>query len=255
MDVFPSVSPDTIATIAADMDSRGYGVAEGCISKETLTKLRRFIHEGVTASGGEYTVFTGAGATQGTLLQDLAYNANFQSICRELYARSTDKTPPPVSFYQVLRCLAGRTGEQHAYRFHYDSYVLTILVPILIPTEGQPGDLIMFPNTRPVRKTYLGNLVDKVLLDNPLTQKFLRKGILSGRLKPEKIRMTPGNVYFFWGCRSVHANEPCDQNKIRATALYHYVDPHADSWLRKTLLDLRKRKPQMSQPVNAVQPV
>lgn len=254
MDVFPSVSSDTIATIVADMNSRGYGVAENCISTETLTELRRFIHDGVAASGGEYTVFTGAGATHGTLLQDLAYNANFQSICRELYALGTDRTPPPVSFYQVLRCLAGRTGEQHAYRFHYDSYVLTILLPILIPTDGQPGDLIMLPNTRPVRRTYFGNLVDKILLDNPVTQKLLRTGVLSGRVKSQKIRMTPGNVYFFWGCRSVHANEPCDQDKIRATALFHYVDPHAESWLRKTLLDLRKRKPQMSQPLTAPLP-
>jgi len=251
MNVFPPVPPDRVALIAADMDRRGYGVAENCISTEMLAGLRRFIEDGVAAGGGEYTVFTGARATEGTRLQDLSRDGNFQSVCRDLYALGTNQTPPPVSFYQVLRCLAGRTGEQHAYRFHYDSYVLTILVPILIPTDGQPGDLIMFPNTRPVRRTYLGNLIDKVLLDNPLTQALLRRGVRAGRLKPEKIRMEPGNVYFFWGCRSVHTNEPCDPDKIRATALYHYVDPYAGSWLRKTLLDLRGRKPQMSQPMTA----
>jgi hypothetical protein len=32
--------------------------------------------------------------------------------------------------------------------------------------------------------------------------------------------MIPGNLYFFWGYRTVHANEACDPDKIRATALW-----------------------------------
>ncbi len=246
MEVFPSLPSSAAINLVNEMNTRGYGVAENCISPEALADLRRLIYDSVDNTGGEYTVFTGAGAIQGTFLQELAKSANFQDICRGLYNIGTHKPAPPVTFYQVLRCLAGKTGEQHAYRFHYDSYVLTILVPILIPTEGQPGHLIMFPNTRPVRKTYLGNLIDKLLLDNPLTQNRLRKDVLSGRLTPERIQMQPGNAYFFWGCRSIHTNEPCDPNKIRATALFHYVDPYADSWLRKALLTLRNRKPQMS---------
>ncbi|MFT4074109.1 MAG: hypothetical protein QM647_01165 [Asticcacaulis sp.] len=253
MDVFPSVAADAAATIATDMDRHGYGVVENCIPSDLLSGLRQFIEDRVQKNGGEYIAFSAA-ELAGTLLQELSRSANFQQVCRQLYESGTRKPAPPVSFYNILRCLAGQTGEQNAYFFHYDSYVLTILVPILIPTEGQPGDLIMFPNTRPLRKTYFGNLIDKFFLDNRLMQTHLRKGVLSGGLKPEKIRMTPGNVYFFWGYRSVHANESCDPDKIRATALYHYVDPHSDSWLRNTLLSLRGRKPQMSQPVAVAQP-
>jgi hypothetical protein len=228
------------------MNTHGYGVAENCISPEALADLRRHVQDSVSKTGGEYIAFGGPDALRGTFLQEMARSANFQALCRDLYTIGTHKPAPPVSFYQLLRCLAGKTGQQNAWFFHYDSYVLTVLVPILIPTDGQPGDLILFPNTRPVRKTYLGNLVDKILLDNPLTQMLLRKGVQSGRMRPEKIRMTPGNVYFFWGCRSVHTNEPCDADKIRATALFHYVDPHAHSWLRKTLLRLRNRHPLMT---------
>ncbi len=228
------------------MNTRGYGVAENCISPEALASLRQHAHSSVSKTGGEYIAFSGPDAMRGTFLQDLASSANFQTLCRELYRNGMKKAAPAVSFYQLVRCLAGKTGEQNAYFFHYDSYVLTVLVPILIPTEGQPGDLIMFPNTRPVRKTYLANLIDKLFLDNPLTQKRLRKGVISGRLQPERIKMQPGNAYFFWGCRSIHTNEPCDLDKIRATALFHYADPHADSWLRKALLRLRNRQPPMT---------
>lgn len=228
------------------MNTRGYGVAENCISSEALASLRRHAHDSVNKAGGEYIAFSGPDAMRGTFLQDLAASANFQTLCREIYSSGMKKPAPPVSFYQLVRCLAGKTGEQNAWFFHYDSYVLTVLVPILIPTEGQPGDLIMFPNTRPLRRTYLGNLIDKLFLHNHLTQNWWRKGVLSGRLKPERIQMQPGNAYFFWGCRSIHTNEPCDLDKIRATALFHYVDPYADSWLRKALLKLRNAQPQMS---------
>jgi hypothetical protein len=246
LEVFPSLPSSAAINLVNEMNTRGYGVAENCISPEALTDLHRFIYNSVDSTGGEYIAFSGPEPFKDTFLQALAESTNFHDICRELYALGTHKPAPPIAFYQLLRCLAGKTGKQQSYFFHYDSFVLTILVPILIPTEGQPGDLIMFPNTRPIRKTYLGNLIDKLFLDNRLMQGWLRKGVISGRLKPERIKMQPGNVYFFWGCRSIHTNEPCDPDKIRATALFHYVDPYADSWLRKALLKLRNRKPQMS---------
>lgn len=235
------------------MNARGYGIAENCISPEVLTDLRRFIRDSVAKAGGEYIAFS-AVQMEGTYLQELARSASFQETCRQLYQAGMNRPAPPITFYNILRCLAGRTGEQNAYVFHYDSYVLTVLVPILIPTEGQPGDLLMFPNTRPVRKSYIVNLIDKLWLDNPFMQTYLRKGIQSGRLAPTRVHMHPGNVYFFWGCRSIHSNEPCDPDKIRATALYHYVDPHVDSWLRKFLLALRNRKPRISRPTPLIQP-
>jgi len=49
----------------------------------------------------------------------------------------------------------------------------------------------------------------------------------------KQIPMVPCNLYFFWGYRTVHANEACDPDKIRATALFHFGDPHANSGLRR----------------------
>ena len=95
------------------------------------------------------------------------------------------------------------------------------------------GHLVMAPNRRPVRSSYLFNLLDKIILDNPATQYLLRLGFSRGLLKLKQIPMVPGNLYLFWGYRSVHANEACDPDKIRATALFHFGDPHADSGLRR----------------------
>jgi hypothetical protein len=77
-------------------------------------------------------------------------------------------------------------------------------------------------------------LIDKILLDNALTQWILRR---MAKTNPRfvKVAMTPGDLYFFWGYRSVHTNAPCDADKVRATALFHYVDPHRESRLKAIL--------------------
>jgi hypothetical protein len=233
--VFASLSDVDLTAIVDDINSQGFGVATNCIRPEHLAPLRAFIEHRVSDAGGQYVGFTGADAMRDTFLARLASSPEFVRACKAIYEKGTGKSAPDQPFYQVLRCLSGNTGEKHAFIFHYDSYVLTALVPIIMPAQGRLGDLIMLPNSRRFRKSYARNLIDKVLLDNALAQTLLKRFISSGRLKATKVRMSPGNIYFFWGCRSIHANEPCDPDKIRATALFHYVDPHADSWLRGAL--------------------
>ncbi|GBQ28755.1 hypothetical protein [Gluconacetobacter azotocaptans] len=229
---FPSLPDDMLARIADDMNRQGFGVATDCIHADDLSALRTFIEHKVAAAGGEYIAFAGRESVRGTFLDTLGLSPEFMQACQTIYRKGTGKAPPTVPFYQVLRCLSGKTGEQHAFLFHYDSYVITALVPVIMPKDGKRGDLIMLPNTRGIRSSYFLNLLDKILLDNRLTQVALKRLIHSGYLRPTRVRMLPGNVYFFWGYRSVHANEPCDHDKTRATALFHYANPHAGSRLR-----------------------
>lgn len=231
--VFPDLPDSVLARIVGDMHRNGFGVAYDSIDPAHLAVLQDFVAGKIAGVGGEYVALTGPGAVSGTMLEALSLSPEFNRACRTIYRMGTGRVGPDVPFYQVLRGLSGKTGEKHAYFFHYDSYVITALVPILMPSVGKAGDLIMFPNLRGIRKTYLANLLDKVLLDNRLTQIVLRRGATSGRLRFTRVRMKPGNVYFFWGYRSVHANEPCDRDQIRATALFHYANPHADSGVRR----------------------
>ena len=232
---FPSLSEAEMASLAAHIDSDGFAVLSDCVPMKRLADLQNFVMQKVANAGGEYVGFTTQEATSGTLLSEIAASEGFQTTCQRLYELATGEAAPPAKFYQVLRCLSGKSGEKHSYIFHYDSFVLTVLFPIVIPQEGQAGDLIMFPNTRKLRGSYVTNLVDKVLLDNPVSQRVLKMVARGGMAGVKRIRMKPGNAYFFWGARSVHANEPCDPSKVRATALFHYVDPHEGSWVKKAL--------------------
>jgi hypothetical protein len=220
-------SPTTVAKLVADIESRGFGVIPDFVAASDLARMRAFVAKAVKNTNGEYAGFTGPEAVAGSGLDELARSPGFRAIVREVYERGTGRKAPEQDFYQVLRCLTGATGRRHSYLFHYDSYVVTVLIPIEIPTTGQPGDLLMLPNTRRIRRTYARNVVDKIILDNPLSQFLLRRLTIANIIRPTRIKMVPGNAYFFWGYRSVHTNEPCDADRVRATALFHFANPHA----------------------------
>jgi hypothetical protein len=234
-DVFVDLPPASIDRLVRAMDADGYAVIPNCLPVDMLDATSQFVREQVSRNSGEYLDFTGCEAVQDTFLAALSQSSNFIRLCHDIYRRGLNQPPPESGFHTVLRCLSGRTGQKHAYYFHFDSYVLTALAPVIMPTDGQSGDLIVFPNIRKIRSMYLLNLIDKLCLDNPLTQHGLRLAVRAGWLKPVRLKMAPGNLYVFWGYRTLHTNEPCSVDKIRSTALIHYADPHADSWLRRKL--------------------
>ncbi len=223
----PPVTDETVATLVRAIDTQGFGCLPGYISSDALAEMRAFVSDAVVRSQGEYVGFTGRAAVAGTAFDALSRSEEFRSLMRRIYEVGTGQAPPEVDFYQVLRCLTGRSGTRHALNFHYDSYLVTALIPVDIPTTGKTGDLVMLPNTRRIRKSYYANIFDKLLLDNRLSQSLL-KALMALRLLPlVRIRPVPGNIYFFWGYRSIHTNEACDPDKVRATALFHYANPHA----------------------------
>lgn len=220
------VSDEQVSSLVHEMNTIGYGSIPGYIQPADLRQMESFVDAAVQKSNHEYVHFNGPSAVTGSGLDELSESAAFNNLMQRLYRVGTGQQPPQQDFYQVLRCLSGQGGQKNSLIFHYDSYIVTALIPIRIPTSGQSGDLVMLPNTRKVRSTYLLNALDKVVLDNPLTQAVLRKTATSNRLPLTRVRMSPGNIYFFWGYRSVHTNEPCDPDKVRATALFHYANPH-----------------------------
>jgi hypothetical protein len=232
----PELSEAAIAALRRDIDHTGYAVLPQYLSVAELEALRLFVRNAVAAAGDSYTVLSGPEPVAATALGDMAASPALRHLCIRLYEIATGRPAPDVPYYQILRCLTGSTGRQHSMVFHYDSYVLTLLLPIEVPAGTDSGELIVVPNARRVRRWYGTNLIDKLLLDNPLTQRILRR-LAARRERFVRIALVPGNLYAFWGYRSIHTNAPCDADKIRATALFHFGDPHRDSrlkaWLRR----------------------
>jgi hypothetical protein len=225
MDI-PELSVRQVQQLADQINTNGIACIRNYLQTTDLERMQRFVNGTFAQREQQYVHFNGRDAVLGSGLEELARSRPFVRLMHGLYQCGTGNPPVKAEFYQVLRCLAGESGRKNSLIFHYDSYVITALIPILIPKEGLGGDLLIYPNTRRIRNAYLLNAIDKILLDNPVTQRVLRLCIDRRGISPLRIRMTPGNIYLFWGYRSIHTNEPCDADKIRATAVFHYVNPH-----------------------------
>ena len=222
-------------TLAKQINTNGYAVIEEYVNLAKLRDAQSFVASSIAANEGEYVHFTGTEHLGKTFLADLPKDPNFLELCHGIYESEVGKSAPDVGFYQILRCLSGNGAKKHSMRFHFDSYVLTALIPITVPDHGNPGRLIIHPNTRSIRRTYLRNLADKLLVDNRLSQALFNFAYRRGSKRLIRLTLKPGNLYLFWGYRSLHTNEPCDADAIRATALLHYADPHADSRIKQGL--------------------
>lgn len=166
-------------------------------------------------------------------------------MLESLYQAGARKVAYSDKIFQVLRCVQGVSGRRESNCFHYDASLVTVLLPIEIPQDGTDrGDLILFPNLRRIRSSVYLNVLEKALLQNALSRKLISAAIKRRLLRPEKLQLVPGNLYLFWGYRSLHANEPCDPATRRATAIFHYGDPHAGSFATRMILKLNQRRAQ-----------
>jgi hypothetical protein len=105
-----------------------------------------------------------------------------------------------------------------------------MVVPIFLPNAdpGNSGELVGLFNKRPFRRFVLANIIDKAVGQSG----FYRSRIL-GKLDHadhlRRVDMEVGNLYLFWGYRSLHGNMPCKSGALRATLLLHFGSPHGSS--------------------------
>ncbi|WP_322101648.1 hypothetical protein [Paraburkholderia sp. J41] len=212
------------------MDKTGFGVLHDAISETVLAQMRGFVAEQIERRGGQYFGLSGAQWINETCLRPLYESAALRELLDTLYERKMHAAAPAERIYPVMRALTGTHGLRHANNFHYDSYMLTVLVPILIPDgpNEPPGHLVMFPNMRNARRWVVVNIVEKLLVENVM-HRVWRLPFVQRLLAAKIVPLTPGNLYFFWGMRSLHANQACLPSSVRCTVLLHFGDPHEGS--------------------------
>jgi hypothetical protein len=240
-DIFDySAAAELTKSLADTMDRQGFACLANCLSEDDLEQLRSLVRGVGLDPTGKYSALQDKRTFDDTALAKIPASPDFQLLCGELLRLSKSGAATERDFYQVVRCLNGKVGRKNSYFFHYDTYVLTVLIPIIIPQAGERGDLVLFPNVRKVRRSYLRNLFDKFLVDNRFSQWALTLIAKRRKCGAVAVPMQPGNIYFFWGYRTIHANEPCDPAQIRATALLHFGDPYRGSRARSVLRRVRR---------------
>ncbi|WP_263261175.1 hypothetical protein [Pseudomonas sp. RIT-PI-S] len=242
-----SNDPTSIALLVNDMDQHGHAVIEQAFSDQALDEMRQYVTREAARHDGRYFAYHGLKALAGSPMARLAASTELTATLDHLHRHATGTPAASHEVFPVLRCVQGGSGARESNAFHYDATLLTVLVPIFIPEEGeQRGDLVMFPNLRPVRANVATNVLEKALLQNKVSRRVLSRGIEAGWFKPRTLTLVPGNLYLFWGYRSLHANQPCSPHVQRATALFHYGDPHAGSLATRLILKLNQQRARRS---------
>ncbi|WP_109513083.1 hypothetical protein [Pseudomonas ovata] len=234
---------DCATTLAGLMDTQGYARIEGLPGQEDLAQLRAFTREHAERHPGEYFAYHGEQHLNHKVLVQLWSNPQLKQLLAALYRLATGHDSLSSRIFPVLRCVQGAQGRRESNCFHFDASLVTVLVPIHIPTEGQErGDLMLFPNLRRARQSILVNLIQKALLQNKASRWLMGQAIQRGWLKPMILPLVPGNLYLFWGYRTLHTNQPCSPGLMRATVLLHFGDPHSGSLATRLILRYSQRR-------------
>ncbi len=224
--------PASVPELVAALDRDGVVEIPGLVTQEWIEASREHLSDNLREFGArDFTVIDPDSTshrpasdlvTDPTLIEFLQRTAEL----RWPRARGDEHRLP-----SFLRVLAGPERHETPGLLHYDAYVVTIVIPIELPTGsiGDPlGELIVLPNHRPFRRTLAMHAADKLLTHNRRYRARVTRRALQRR-EETVVRMTPGNGYAFWGYRAFHGNLPCAPDQLRATLIVHYGDPHAGS--------------------------
>ncbi|WP_425275561.1 hypothetical protein [Stutzerimonas zhaodongensis] len=240
---FRNLELPTAKVIASEMDRNGSFCISNFLSSEQLQSLKQTVRAEGDKHKGCYFAHHGGPEIEQSQLGAISASPEFRALLKNVYQSGAGAAAYNSEILNVLRCVQGSSGRRESNCFHFDASLVTALLPIEIPQDGvDRGDLILFPNLRRIRSNVLINVLEKALLQNPLSRKLISAGIRHRILQPEKLRLVPGNLYLFWGYRTLHANEPCDPAQRRASAIFHYGDPHAGSFVTRMILKLNQRR-------------
>lgn len=237
------IPPPMIKRMADEMDASGFTRLPGVLDAAQLQDLRRYTEAQAQLHQGEYFAYHGEASLTGCPLAALWENPNFQQMLANLYQQAFGAPAASSKIYPVLRCVQGNQGQRESNSFHFDASLVTVLVPIFIPAEGQQrGDLMLFPNLRKTHRNVLINVLQKAFVQNGLIRRLMVMAISKGWLTPTTLPLQPGDIYVFWGYRTLHANQACSPDVTRATAIFHYGDPHAGSLSTRLILQINQRR-------------
>ncbi len=216
--------------LANQLDNDGVVRLPGVFSNEWLEALRDSVTDDIAGHGdGDFWI-----ADADREIGSPAHQLVSDPALRQLFTETTRLRFPKAASGQDIRASMpvrpGTLPKTRSNLFHYDACVLTMIVPIFIPsaTVGTCGELAAFGNKRPFRRFVATHLVDTILTHNSLYRRYVTKKVLDA---PDKyiVPLQPGDAYLFWGYRTLHGNLVCAPGRLRATLVVQYGQVHSDS--------------------------
>lgn len=242
-----SLDRTAVERIAETILNHGYAELENMVSDEDIRHACDVANQLVARHGNETVVYVGQEGLTGYILAQL--RSDLETFFCDLFEAITGQPSEFPYIQQDARFLAGTSHNSFSGFYHFDSYVVGLIVPILLPEPGAGGDFILLPNARGLRQSYPVNVMQKAISQSPIMQKRFARRLADDR-RFVRVPMTIGKAYLFNGHRSLHANESCIGDQRRFTVIFHTGNPFQASMLRKIGKQVRNRfGPGAKQPV------
>lgn len=233
-------TPILLEEISKHLEKNGIYCLEKSLDLKALAEFQKEIEIMVKNKGRRYFSIINPYKNTESIFNLLDKSFNLKKFLFELAKLGTDKDVSNSEILNVLRVVTGKNSDGQSLKFHYDATVLTALIPILIPIGKieDCGHLLAYKNLRNIRNSAFINLLEKIFVQNFMSQKLI--SFLALRKVEDYIcELKEGNIYFFYGYRTLHANLPVNPDFLRATLLFHFGNPHNDSFLVRLVAKIR----------------
>jgi hypothetical protein len=236
--------PASVPELAERLDREGIVCLEDVVSSEWLEAARKSVNHYIAKYGSRDFLVSAPGEEVDTPAHELVGDRATKTVLRQLTAARWPRgNRAQAQIANGLAVRSGSEGKAESSLFHYDGGVVTMLVPIFIPDAGfgRSGDLVAVPNKRPFRRFLVSHAFDKALTHNAFYRRWFARRVFR---EPQRylVDLKPGNVYLFWGYRTLHGNLPCAPDLLRATLILHYGEPHRDSATLSLARSLSRRR-------------
>lgn len=187
-----------------ELDRSGVVCLEDFLSPEALARLQEEVlkleSKAEVSNEGKNRKYSVKGSLlQGTVIDELAHSPLIAALINGiLHGDGRDALiDAPIEASEIVPGINIMRGPGDVTAFHFDGTFLNILVPVFIPAIEGPnrGQLTIYPNIRSFRK----NLYDRLVV--PVICRF---GFFRVFFRSAEIDYQPGNVYLFYGYRSLH---------------------------------------------------
>ncbi len=227
----PTISLGDPQRIADQLDETGVVCLENAVDANWLAEARANVEDRLSTHGEHDHFIRSPQGEEHSAVEAFISSPSVLSLLGDIVRARFPEGPAKLELTgSALRVIAGPRGDGDAFWFHYDASVVTMVVPIFMPdaARGNSGELVGLFNKRPFRRFVLANIIDKAVGQS----QFYRRRILRRIDRTDylqRVDMEVGNLYLFWGYRSLHGNMPCESGALRATLLLHFGRPHGSS--------------------------
>ena len=226
--------------IKKNIDEQGFHEEKNFFSDLEIERLRDFVNKKLKENNFQYFFLTSetSKSADNDILNDNFFFKRIEEILKNIIIEYNFSIGNNQRLYKVLRVVTGRKSNKVSLDYHFDAHVLTLLIPIYIPSRlmSDNGNLVIYKNLRKLHQNLILNILQKIIYQN-FFSKLLNFSFWKKFFGEQILELVPGNIYIFNGFRTLHTNLPIHPEDVRATILVHYHDVFNES----KLVDFNRR--------------